>query len=258
MLASTTASTHEVGETATLETTVTVNGLYGAQLAVNHNNSIVNFTATGSTANNQVTQGWYWDLIVNNTFTHPTPNQTLLLGSMSGLAGHTVGANLTGQSIATWTYTCVSAGTSTLMYDATPNTGTYLSDAGGFEIPAAFVGESVTCTPATAASVDGYIQLQGRRGTDVAPKGWYASAVKLTCVIGTGCDGYGPYMMTTDDTGHYQLVKSRAGYRGGAGKLLSDRDPTCIPGCHQNLGCHACHDRGRPEFDHPYANPVGW
>ena len=206
LISTVTASTHEIGETATMDTHVTAAGLYGAQLVVNHNNSIVNFTATGSEAKNQPAQGWYWDF-VPKSFTHPTVNQTLLGGSMSGEFGHTVGANLTGQSIATWKYTCVGVGTSALTYDLSAGTGTFLSDINGHEIPAAFVGDSVTCTPETAGSVDGYIKLQGRRGTEVEPKGWYASSVTLACVSG-GCVGYGPYVMTTDDTGHYKWLKT--------------------------------------------------
>lgn len=210
LAASVTASTHEVGETGTLDTNVTANGLYGAQLTVNHDNSVVNFTSSGSTANNVgSTPPWGWDLIVRS-FTHPVVTQTVLAGTMQ-LPTHTVGANLSGQSIATWKYTCVAPGTSTLMYDDTAGTGTLLSDKNGFSLPAALIGDSVTCTAATA-SVDGYIALQGRLATDIAPKGWYDSLVTLTCTdVGTGCAGYGPYTLTTDDTGHYALVKSGPG-----------------------------------------------
>ena len=96
-----------------------------------------------------------------------------------------------------------------LLTTQTTGTGTYLSDVDGFEIPAALTGGSITCLAATA-SVEGYIKLQGRLGTNPTPAGWNGAVVTLTCVSGE-CTGYGPYAMTTDATGHYQLNKTTPG-----------------------------------------------
>ena len=65
----------------------------------------------------------------------------------------------------------------------------------------------------TTASVDGYIKLQGRLGTDVAPKGWYNSIVTLTCVSGSCADPLQPpYVLApTNDQGKYELVKGGPG-----------------------------------------------
>lgn len=206
LVSSTTASTHEVGETGTLDTHVTVTGLYGAQLRVNHDNSVLNF-ASGVHNDVASTLPWAWDIVAEDFITVTGGHR--VSGSMSAGAGHSVGANLTGQSIATWNYTCAAPGTSSLTYDTSTGTGSYLADINGFAIPAAFTGDSITCLAQTA-SVDGYIKLQGRLGTNPVPAGWNDATVTLTCVSG-GCAGYGPYILTTDATGHYQLVKSGAG-----------------------------------------------
>ncbi|MGB8644402.1 MAG: dockerin type I domain-containing protein [Anaerolineae bacterium] len=208
LITATTASTHEIGEVATLDTHVTITGLYGAQLLVNHDNSILNFTATGSTANGVAsTPPWAWDYMVAN-FTHPTVNQTELAGTMQRNL-HAVGANLTGQSIATWKYTCAAPGTSGLAYDTTANTGTLLSDINGMPIIAAVTGDSVTCTLATSA-VNGYIGLQGRLAGAASPAGWNDAVATLNCTAGA-CLSSGPYAMTTDINGLYQRLKPSAG-----------------------------------------------
>ena len=118
-------------------------------------------------------------------------------------------ATLTGQSVATWKFKCLKAGTFNLTYDATVGTGTYLATKDGFNIPANLTGGSVTCLAATA-SVDGYIKLQGRQSTNPAPAAWQGADVTLTCVALSGCDGFGPYTMTTDASGHYQHLKTAA------------------------------------------------
>lgn len=208
LAASATASIHETGEVATLDTNVTANGLYGAQLLVNHDNSIATFTLSGSSANDQSAQGWFWDFIAKN-FTHPTTNQTLLGGTMSGEFGHTDGANLTGQSIATWKYTCNVAGTFGLSYDTTPGTGTFLSDKNATNLIAGLPGDLITCTLASS-SVDGNIGLQGRTKGAASPAGWNGSTVTLTCSSGA-CTGSGPYALTTDINGYYLHTKTTAG-----------------------------------------------
>jgi hypothetical protein len=208
LISSSTGSTHEIGETSTLDTHVTATGVYGAQLHVLHNTAVLNFT---SGVHNDVasTPAWAWDFVAEN-FIAVLGGGTRLSGSLQSNL-HPVGANLTGQSVATWTYTCAAAGNSSLTYDSTTGTGTYLADIDGFQIPAAMTGDSVTCLAATA-SVDGYIKLQGRLGSSLSPAGWNDAVVTLTCVdtVG-GCTGFGPYLMTTDSTGYYQLVKSGPG-----------------------------------------------
>ncbi|MBI5879011.1 MAG: hypothetical protein HZB53_15275 [Chloroflexi bacterium] len=205
--ASTTASTHELGETGTLDSNVTANGLYGAQLVVNHDNSLMTFAA-GSSANN--VGGWFWDFLAQN-FSHPTVNQTALSGTMRRDMLHTVGANLSGQSIATWKYACAAAGTGTLMYDNTAGTGTLLSDINGLSLPSALIGDSVTCVAATADSTSGSIALQGRVQGTATPAGWNGAVVALTCT-GGACIGSGPYYFpATDINGAYAIVKAGPG-----------------------------------------------
>lgn len=208
LAASVTASIHETGEVATLDTNVAANGLYGAQLLVNHDNSIAAFTLVGSSKNDQPAQGWFWDFMAA-TFNHPTTNQTLLGGTMSAGSGHTVGANLTGQSIATWKYTCNTAGTFGLSYDTTPGTGTLLSDINAIGLIAGLPGDLITCTLASS-SVDGNIGLQGRTKGAASPAGWNGSTVTLTCTSGA-CTGSGPYALTTDINGYYLHTKTTAG-----------------------------------------------
>jgi hypothetical protein len=199
-----TALTLEVGEDGTLNTQVTANGVYGAQLVVDHNNSILNFVSgvANPVASNPP---WAWDWLVKS-FTHPVPGTTELAGTMKE---RSAGANLTGQSIATWTYKCVGLGISTLSYDTTPLTGTLLSDKDGFKVSSVFAGDSIYCVAATSA-VDGFIGLQGRLKGSLFPTGWLSSTVTLACT-GGACSGSGPYVMVTDAQGYYQRVKTGAG-----------------------------------------------
>ena len=115
------------------------------QLVVNHNNTILNFTSGVRNDVLTATPPWAWD-IVPEDFVAVTGGRRVS-GSMSAQQpyNHTAGANLTGQSIATWNYTCMTPGTSALTYDASPGTGTLLADINGFEIPAVLTGGSITC-----------------------------------------------------------------------------------------------------------------
>jgi hypothetical protein len=200
-----TGSTHEVGENGTLDSNIIVNGLYGAQLQVNHDASVLSFVS-GVTHTVSSSPPWAWDQVVEDFKTTTTGRR--LSGTMR-LDQHTVGANLTGQSIATWTYQCNAPGGSNLTYDMTAGSGTILANKDGFAIPAALTGGVILCEPQTA-SVSGTIQLQGRLGTNPSPAGWNDAYVTLTCVS-DDCSGYGPYTTVTDSTGHYEWVKSGPG-----------------------------------------------
>jgi hypothetical protein len=205
---STTASTHEIGETGTLETRVTANGLYGVQLRVTHDPAILTFNAAGSARHDA--GGFYWDEVIEPFVPVTSPSGIRLSGSMSASNGHITGANVANANLATWSYTCTAVGTSALMYDTTTGAlGTKLSDHDGFEIPAAFVGDSITCVAATG-SVSGVIELQGRVQSAAHPAGWNDAVVTLTCT-GGGCTGSGPYTFVTSVNGAYQLIESGPG-----------------------------------------------
>lgn len=210
-----TASTHEIGQSSTLDTKITVNDLYAAELRVNHDSAVLNFNDYPTSTHNDVasTPPWVWDQVVEN-FTDVAGGKRLSGTMTSNL--HTVGANLTGQSIATWSYSCAGVGTSTLMYDNTLGNGTLLSsppDEGSTQLFAALIGNSITCTAATGASTEGYIKLQGRTGGAATPAGWNGAAVTLTCSSGACLSPLaGPYHFSvTDVNGHYQLVKTDPG-----------------------------------------------
>jgi hypothetical protein len=202
LIDSVTASTHEIGETGTLDTNITANGVYGMQFQVNHDAGVVSFLSGVHTD----VGSWFWDLVLENFAA--VAGGTRLSGSMQGPV-HVTGADLSGQSVATWTYTCNSVGASALVYDTTPGTGTYLSDVNGFEIPAAMVGDSITCVLATS-QVDGYVGLQGRLKGAADPRGWYNAVVTMTCTAGA-CLGEAPYTLVTDLNGYYLQDKSTAG-----------------------------------------------
>ena len=139
------------------------------------------------------------------------------------MSTHPNPATLTGQSVATWKFKCLKAGTFNLIYDATDGTGTYLATKDGFNIPANLVNGQVTCVAATA-SVDGWIKLQGRQPTNLLPAAWQGADVTLTCLaLACGCDGFGPYTMTTDASGHYQHLKTAAP---GSGVVLGTYSAT--------------------------------
>jgi hypothetical protein len=201
-----TGSTHEVGENATLDSNITVNGLYGAQLHVLHDAAVLSFQSGATHDIDDPVTTWAWDQIVENFVA--TTSGRRLSGTMRR-DYHPDPANLSGQSIATWTYKCEAPGGSNLLYDTTPQTGTILGNKDGFAIPAALTGGTVLCEPQTA-SVNGTIQLQGRLGTNPSPAGWNDAYVTLTCAS-SSCAGYGPYTMMTDSTGNFEWVKTDPG-----------------------------------------------
>jgi hypothetical protein len=211
LVSSVTHSTHEIGEEATLDTNVLVSGLYGAQLQVNHDDAVVNFE--GGIANT-VDAIWGWDQLVED-FVAVTGGRRVS-GTMRNDI-HPDSANLTGESIATWKYTCATPGNSSLAYDTTGGVGTILSNKDGGQIIAALIGDSITCVSQTAGSVFGHITLQGRLGTNPSPAGWNDAVVTLTCTS-AACAGYGPYIMTTDSTGYYEWLKTDP----GTGVVLGD------------------------------------
>lgn len=199
----------EVGDQATVDTNLTVSGLYGAQLVLDHDNAVLNFVSGVTNSVPSASPPWSWD-IVAKSFTHPAVNQTELAGSMRGDL-HPDGAVLTGQSIATWTYQCAAVGTSGLTYDTAALTGTLLSDKNGGALSATLTEGLVSCVAATG-SITGTIALQGRVQGAADPAGWNDAVVTLTCADSSGgCTGYGPYTFTTDNHGVYVLTKSGVG-----------------------------------------------
>lgn len=191
----------EVGDIVTMDSLVTGGNIYGMQLRVSFDATALQFQAAGSLHNDVSATGWYWDTVPENFVA--VSGGRRLSGSMSA---HQNSAALTGESVATWKFKCLKPGIFDLTYDATIGTGTYLATKDGFNIPADLVNAQVTCLAATAA-VDGYITLQGRLATNPLPAAWQDAVVTLTCVPSTGCDGFGPYTMTTDAGGHYQHLK---------------------------------------------------
>ena len=202
-----TASVHEVGESGTLDSHVTANGLYGAQLHVTHDPSVLSFQSGVKNDVSTASPVWAWDEVVEDFVA--TSSGRRLSGSMRNDL-HSQAANLSGQSIATWTYKCEAPGGSNLLYNMTAGTGTILADKDGFPIATALTGGTMLCTPKTATKVEGIIQLQGRLGTSPAPAGWNDAYVTLTCVS-SECSGYGPFVMVTNANGHYEWVKNMAG-----------------------------------------------
>ena len=215
LVSSATASTHEIGETGSLDTKVTVGGLYGVQFVLNHTPSVLTWDSGAKFNAGTAPDDWDWSkafVAKNFASGFPVAGQTTLAGTLQSPAPPSppkLPANLGNELLATWKYKCTGVGTSPLVYDTSVGTGSYLSDKNGFNIPAVWLGDSITCVAATG-SVDGYIFLQGRLGTNPHPASWYGAQVTLTCAS-VGCAGYGPYTMTTDDLGHYQLLKAGPG-----------------------------------------------
>ena len=201
----TSGSPAEVGEIVTMDSQVTVDGVYGMQLRVSFDPTGLEFQTTGSSHNDVSVASWYWDQAVENFVA--VSGGRRLSGTMQD-PPHVNPATLTGQSVATWKFKCLKPGIFNLTYDASAGTGTYLATKDGFNIPVTLQNTTVTCLAPTA-SLDGYIKLQGRLGTN-PPAGWNDASVTLTCAS-TGCNGYGPYTLTTDGTGHYQLAKTTPG-----------------------------------------------
>ena len=136
--------------------------------------------------------------------------------------------------------------THNLTYDPAEGSGTYLSTKPRFDIPTTLLGATVECIP-TTASVDGYIKLQGRLGTEAAPRGWYDSIVTLTCVSGSCADPLQPpYVLApTNDQGKYELVKTGPGTGVVLGTYSAYGDGApWLPGSDQG---RRRHHRGRVE-----------
>ena len=114
-------------------------------------------------------------------------------------------ATLTGQSVATWKFKCLKAGTFNLTYDPTAGTGTYLATKDGFEHPSDLENGTVECIAPTA-SVDGYIKLQGRLVTTRCRQPGRARCD--ADLRGGTLRRLWPYTMTTDATGYYQHAKT--------------------------------------------------
>jgi hypothetical protein len=198
---------HEVGETGAMDTTVTANGVYGAQLVVKDTPALQIKTGV---AHNLLSLNppWAWDFVAQD-FTHPASGQTVLAGTM---VSRTAGANFTGQKIATWLYTCAAVGSSTPEYGNSLITGTLFSNINGGKVSATLSPlEAVNCLAATANSVNGTIGLQGRVMGAESPKGWNGAVVVLTC-SGGGCTLGSSYTLDASDiNGAYQLVKTGPG-----------------------------------------------
>lgn len=213
LLSSETHSTHEIGETGSLDTSLTVNNLYGVQFVVDYVTSVLSWSSGTKTDSGTGPNDWIWaQTYLGKDFDDgfPAAGQTELAATLQNNL-HPAVANLTDANIATWTYNCAAAGTSPLVYDNAQGTGTYLSDRNGFVIPSALTGDWITCVAATG-SVNGTISLQGRLQGATTPAGWNGAVVTLTCADSVGgCAGYGPYSFTTDTNGDYALTKSGAG-----------------------------------------------
>ena len=192
LAASTTASTHEVGETGTLDTKVTVSGLYGVQFVLNHTPSVLTWDSGAKFNAGTAPNDWDWSktfLAKDFAVGFPAAGQTTLAATLQSPTPPLppkLPANLVNDKLATWKYKCTGVGTSPLVYDTTTGTGSYLADKDGFNIPAVWLGDSITCVAATG-SVDGYIKLQGRLATNPHPASWYGAEVTLTCASGRLC-----------------------------------------------------------------------
>ena len=194
----------EVGDIVTMDSKVTVDGVYGMQLRVSFDATELEFVPAAIMApfsyHNVPSEGWYWDNVAENFIAVPASADRRLSGSLT--SPHPNAATLTGgSSVATWQFKCLKAGDFALTYDATPaGSGTYLATKNGFQIPAILTGGTVHCLAPTAP-VDGYIKLQGRLSSNPLPAAWQGADVTLTCTGGTCTTGaYGPYTMTTDGT----------------------------------------------------------
>ncbi len=212
LASSSTASTHELGENATLTTYLTVNGLYGVQFVVNHTSAILSFQSGAKNDAGTAPNDWNWtgaQIVRDFAQNTPSAGQTELAASLRRDT-HPDVANLSNGNIATWTYQCAGVGTSPLTYDPTDNTGTLIADKNGFSIITAFTGDSVTCVPVTASAA-GVIALQGRAQGRASPAGWNSAIVSLVCTSGA-CLGDGPYAFpATDINGNYQVIKAGPG-----------------------------------------------
>ena len=97
----------EVGDIVTMDSLVTVDGVYGMQLRVSFDATELEFQAAGSLHNDVSAAGWFWDSVPEN-FIAVTGGRRLS-GSMTSAhptPAHPNPATLTGQSVATWKFKC--------------------------------------------------------------------------------------------------------------------------------------------------------
>ncbi len=203
-----TGSTHELGETGTLTTSLTVTSVYGMQLRLGHDASIVSWNS--GVALDDPEAGWYWDLVQESFLAVTFPDGRRLSGAQRRDI-HPAPATLSDSPAAAWTYTCSAAGSSALRYDTSSDgLGSLLSDMDGFEIPAAYLNDSMNCLLSTTA-ISGVIELQGRT-QGRTPNGWDDAVVAFYCVSGA-CLTSGALVQTfmTGDDGVYVLDKSAPG-----------------------------------------------
>ncbi len=231
-----------VGQTATVSTVLSANGVYGMQLVVSYDHTVL--TSTGGTTINA--GGFYWDYL---TWNFDTSNADLvkLAGTMQ-YPTHSTATDLTNAMLATWTFSCAHAGTSALAYTA----DTLLSDINGFNIPIPTPIPGTTTNPylnplptiqcVDVGAVNGTINLQGRLASSPTPAGWNGAVVTLTCTDSmTGCDGYGPYTFTATDVdgtftrsdivqGTYSATVTRRAYLSAtkAGSVMVSGTPNTI------------------------------
>ena len=92
----------EVGDIVTMDSLVTVDGVYGMQLRVSFDATQLEFQAAGSLHNDVSAAGWFWDTVPENFVA--VDGGRRLSGSMSA---HPNPATLTGQSVATWKFKCL-------------------------------------------------------------------------------------------------------------------------------------------------------
>ena len=145
-----TMSTHEIGETGTLDTKVTATGLYGVQFVVNHTPSVLTFANGTKFSAGTAPNDWDWTKTFpgkNFAVDFPTAGQTTLAATLRN-DSHPNPATLVNGKLATWEYTCTGVGTSPLVYDTSAGTGSYLSDKNGFPIrPCGWVTRSHAWRP---------------------------------------------------------------------------------------------------------------
>ena len=192
----------EVGDIVTINSHVTGNNVYAMQLRVSYDATALQFQAPPASSHNNVTAAvWYWDY-VPEAFVAVTGG-TRLSGSIP--THHPNPATLAGESVATWKFKCLKAGTFNLIYDATVGTGTYLATKDGFNIPANLVNGQVTCSRRQRPLTDGS-SCRAVNPPNSLPAAWQGADVTLTCLdpVNVGCNGFPPYTMTTDASGHYQ------------------------------------------------------
>ena len=97
---------------------MTAGDVYGMQLRVSFDATELEFQAAGSLHNDVSAAGWFWDTVPEN-FIAVAGGQTAL-GQHRPRPPAPDPATLTGQSVATWKFKRLKAGTWNLTYDQTP------------------------------------------------------------------------------------------------------------------------------------------